>query len=538
MDAIPVAAAYEPGKPLNKEVASQPSQGGQFPFFPLYQLPSEVLGKYLLPCLSLQDVCACSLVNRRFRDIIKANHVKAVSFCRNFCSSRITEKSRERYQTVLRPWLHQFGQSGRDAIAKLDKKTDHAQFPQLLFYSIAQTLGRTEKLAVSQAGTFDEASRILNMSFSPDGMHAIARLLGPGARLYRLVAGKWQSEIFISPDSWVGDGAFSADSSQVVTTSWKRQIRLHKFIGNHWQEQASLQYADKLYVSAISGKCQVAVSGNFKVIIYGYDGAQWQQEFNLDCEVDRPAVRFSPDEKHFALACNDLLMYQLVDGKWQFQKTVAYSCLEPVATFSPDGSRLLSLAMDLKVKIHHLVAGEWQESDSLPVRNYVVDASFSPDCRHVMLLLRMGLVTFLSCVRGVWQINATIEYSDSVAENAFSPDSVHAMTVCLDKTVRIFQQAGGQWQEKTQIKFNDTILYARFSPCGTHIVGTADDGDARIYGLVNGEWHMKCSIEDVFSGCGATFSPIGGYLSTTSIRTVNFFTLISGRLSASDDVEL
>ena len=538
MDAISIAAAYEPRNPLNEEVASQSSQRRQFPFFPLSELPNEVLGKYLLPCLPLQDVCACSLVNRKFRDIIEANHVKAVSFCRNFCSSRITEKSHERYQTVLRPWLHQFGQIGRDAIAKLDKKTDHAQFPQLLFYSIAQTLGRAEKFAVSQAGTFDEASRILNMSFSPDGMHAIATLLGPGARLYRLVAGKWQSEIFISPDSWVGDGTFSADSSQVVTASWKRQIRLHKFIGNHWQEQASLYYADKLYVSEISGKCQVAISGNFKVIIYRYDGAQWQQEFNMDCDVDRPAVRFSPDEKHFALACNDLSMYELVDGKWQFQKTVINSCIEPAAKFSPDGSHLLSLSWDRKVKIHHLVAGEWRESNSLPMSNYVVDASFSPDCRHVMLQLRMCLVTFLSCVRGVWQINATIEYSNSVTENAFSPNGVHAMTVCQDKTVRIFQQAGGQWQEKTQIKFNDTILYARFSPCGTHIVVTADDGDTRIYGLVNGEWHMKCSIEDVFSGCGATFSPIGGYLSATCIRTVNFFTLISGRLSASDDIEL
>lgn len=527
MNAIHVAGACQPRNPVNDELASQSVQRKQFSFFPLSELPNEVLGKYILPYMSYKDVCACSQVNTTFRDIIETNHVNAVSFCRNFCSSRITEKARERYQTVLRPWLHQFGQSGRDAIVKLDKKTEHKRFPQLLFYSIAQTLGRTEKLAVSQAGTFTETAFIGDVSFSPDGMHAIATLLGPGARLYQLVEGKWQSKIFLSPDSTVGKCRFSADSSQVVTTSWNRRIRLHKLVGNHWQEQASLKYADGLYVTALSDKCKVAVSGDYAVIIYGYDGAQWQQEFEKICDEDRPKVRFSPDEKHFVLACKNLLMYELVDGKWQFQKTVICSRLQPFAIFSPDGNRLLTASWDFEVKIHHLIAGQWQESGTFPMDYSIKDASFSPDCQHVMIQLFTCPVIFLSFVDGAWQASTPIKHSDSVTLFSFSPNGAHAITGFIDNTVRIYQQAGGQWQQKAQIGFNDIIINAKFSPCGTHIVVTTNDGDARIYGLVNGQWHMKCRIQYVYAGCGAKFSPIGGYLSSTCADMVNFFTLVS-----------
>ena len=504
------------------------------------ELPNEVLAKYLLPCMSLQDICACARVNRRFRDIIDANHVNAVSFCCNFCSPHITEKVHEKYQTVFRRWLHQFGPSGREHIVKLDQKTDHIRLPQLLFYSIAKTLGSAEKLAVSPAGSFTETAIVCDVSFSPDGIHAMASFLGSGARLYRLVDGKWQSESFISPDSMVDKLRFSADSSKVITAASDRWIRLHKFVGNNWQEQACFQRLDGLHVAAISGQCQMALAGINRVIIYGYDGAQWQRGYDeSDLEQASIAkVKFSPDGKYFVVAWKNLSMYGLVDGKWQLQKTVPDSCIEPLFRFSSDGYRLLSVFRKRKVKIHHLVAGEWQESNTFPLRSNIMGCRFSPDGRQVMLYLETNSITFLSFVNGVWQINATINHPDLLAFFKFSPNGVYAMTSCYN-TVRFFQQAGGQWQQKTQIKIDGGVARVRFSPCGTHIAVTnANDGTvATIYGLLNGQWHMKCHILGVKYGRGVRFSPIGGYLSAISTKKLNFFTLISDCLSASDDIE-
>ena len=544
MDAILVSGGLAPQNPANEEVTAHSVQRGQFSCFPLAGLPNELLANYLLPCMSLQDVYACSRVNSRFRDIIKDNHVDAISFCRNFCSPHIIDNTRERYQTIFRPWLHQFGQSGRDTIVKLDKKTEHTRFPQILFYSIAQTLARAERFAVSQAGIFTESATIEKLIYSPDGMHAISNLLVNGARLYRFVEGKWQSDICISPDTTVQHCGFSTDSSKVVTVSWNLRIRLHQFVDNRWQEQASVQCPYGLNFAALSGKCQVAVSGNHMIIIYGYDGARWQQQLKTDSDYEWPKAIFSPSGKHVVLACKNLLMYELVDGAWQSQKIVAYahpgrtaissadnrlltgpdfynSCCNNTI-FSADGSCLLTPSQILNVKIHYLVAGQWQESENLPLKEYLISASFSQDCHHLMLRLSDRLISFLSCVNGTWQVNTTIKNNSYVILCSFSPDSVHAMAGCEDKTVRIFQQADRQWQAKTRIEIGYDIYYAQFSPCGTHLVVTTDR-DARTYGLVKGHWHMKCHIQGLSDQREAKFSPTGVYLSTTCYRHVNFW---------------
>ena len=528
MDAIPVSGTPVPQNPANEKVTAHSVQRGQFSGFPLTKLPSEVLVNYLLPCMSLQDVSVCSRVNTRFREMIEANDVKAVSFCRNFCSSHITENTRERYHAVLRPWLQQFGQSGRDAMVKLDKKTDNLRFPQLLFYAIAQTLCRAERFAVSRAGIFSEDASTDNLIFSPDGMHAVSRLSMNGARLYRLVEGKWQSDICIGRDSEVEGCGFSADSSQVVTVSSDLWIRLHKFVDNYWQEQPAIQYRDGLDFAALSSKCQVAVSGSYKVFIYGYDGARWQQGLKIGCDYEKPQVIFSANGKHVLLACKNLSMYELVDGTWQFQKIVTHFHQPPYAIFSADGNCLLTHSGHFEVKIHHLVAGQWQESKTHFQNGNIVNAIISQDCHHVMLrslssYRRDNLITFLCCVNGTWQVNTTINHhSERMTLFSFSPDSVHATTGCDDKTVRIYQQADGVWQQKKRIEMSHVILYAQFSPYGNHIVVTTCDKDARIYGLVKGHWHMKCRLQ---GGCErkAKFSPTGVYLSTNYGRKVNFW---------------
>ena len=548
MDAIQVSGILAPQNPV--QVTAHSVQRGQFSRFPLAGLPSEVLAKYLLPCMPLQDVYAYSSVSTRFRDMIAANHVDAISFCRNFCSPHIIGYARERYKTIFRPWLHQFGQSGREAAEELDKKKEHRRFPQILFFSIARVLGRAERFAVSQAGIFTENTAIDNLIFSPDGMHAIAMLLVSGVRLYRFVEGKWQSDTLIGPDT-IEQCGFSADSSQVVTISWNHRIRLHQLVDNRWQEQEGVECPDGLGFAALSGKCQVAVSGNHTVIIYGYDGARWQQELKTKCDYKRPKVIFSPNGKHVVLACNNLSMYELVDGTWQFQKIVSYVPPEPMAigsaeegyilprlniedikefrcdasvTFSADGSCLLTHIGNFKVKIYYLVAGRWQESETLHLKGYMASASFSQDCRHVMLHQHSMLVTFLSCVNGTWQVNTTIPQNSDVILYSFSPDCVHAMIGCGDKTVRIFQQADGQWQEQTRIEINHEILHAQFGSFGTHIVVTTKCNDARIYGLVKGCWRMKCLIlQESSYWRKAKFSPTGVYLSTICAREIDFW---------------
>ena len=221
---------------------------------------------------------------------------------------------------------------------------------------------------------------------------------------------------------------------------------------------------------------------------YGYDGAQWQQEYD-ESYLDQTLVakvRFSPDGKYFVLARKNPSMYGLVDGKWLLQ---------------------------------------------------IMGCRFSPDGRQVMLYLDTNSITFLSFVSGVWQINGTMNHSDSLSVFKFSPNGVYAMTGCYDYTVRFFQQAGGQWQQKMQIKIDGGISHVRFSPCGTHIAVTNDGNIATIYGLRNGQWHMKGHVLGVKHGRGVRFSPIGGYLSGSSTKKLNFFTLISDCPSVSDDSE-
>ena len=525
MDAIQVSGTLSPQNAANEEVTAHTVQRGEFSGLSLTSLPSDVLITNLLPYISLQDVFACSLVNTSFREMIENNNVEAIRYCRDFCSPHIIENTRERYQAVLRPWLHQFGQSGRDTLEKLDKKTVHKRFPQLLFYSIAQTLGRAERFTVSRAGRLSEPATVDKLIYSPDGMHAISQQSFNGARLCRLVAGKWQPDICIDRDDTVERCGFSADSSQVVTVSSNLWIRLHKFVDNLWQEQAAIQHRDVLDVAALSSKCQVAVSGINLVIIYGYDGARWQEVLNTNCDYERPAVVFSPNGKHVVLACQKLRMYELVDGTWQFQKIVSHNRLAPYAIFSADGICLLTPLEHGRVKIHHHIAGQWQEPETLSLKNNITSASFSQDCHHVMLCSysRESLITFLSCVNGAWQVNTTINYgSKRMTLFSFSPDSVHAMTGCVDHTVRIFQQVDGQWQQKTQIEISHGILYAQFSPYSTHIAVTTYDKDARIYGLVKGQWRMKCRLP-ASSERKATFSPTGVYLSTIRCREVNFW---------------
>jgi WD40 repeat protein len=182
------------------------------------------------------------------------------------------------------------------------------------------------------------------------------------------------------------------------------------------------------------------------------------------------------------------------------------------ASFSPDGTRVITASWDPPVRI-------WNAATGQPIatltghKGKVFAASFSPDGTRVVTASDDNTARIWNAATG-HPIATLTGHTAQVWAASFSPDGTRVVTASLDKTARIWSAATGQ-PIATLTGHTDQVEAASFSPDGTRVVTASNDQTARIWNAATGQ-HIATLTGHTKGVESASFSPDGTRVVTAS----------------------
>ena len=402
-------------------------------------LPNEMLDN-IFSFLGLQDVSNCRCVSRRWKKVIDDYQIMPYAFCRRFQFQKhsLNAYNVELYDSSTKGWLNKFGDEGKKAIMPLDQHLKSKLFPQILFWSIAQVLGRTKAFCCESILTIEHADSVIKSCFSPDGKQITTFYNDKTAKIYDLIDKEWQEKTIIERSSWDNNAflCLSADGKHMLKAFNSNTAKIYKLIDGDWQEKATIKH-------------------NLPV--------------NSAC--------FSADAKHIVTASCDYTakIYKLIDNEWQEKDTIKHDHPVNSACFSADAKHVVTASDDNTAKIYGVGSDEhWQEKATIKHNDKVKNACFSGDGKHVVTASNDKTAKIYGVSSDEhWQEKATIQHDDIVRNACFSPDAKHVVTASNDKTAKIYGLNHRQWQEKATIKHGGGVKSACFGPDGKYVMTTS-----------------------------------------------------------------
>eukprot|EP01048_Picozoa_sp_COSAG05_P019263 COSAG05_NODE_2972_length_2450_cov_68.754573_1_plen_651_part_10 len=195
------------------------------------------------------------------------------------------------------------------------------------------------------------------------------------------------------------------------------------------------------------------------------------------------------------LGAHRLCLPARVDISPTIHQLIGHSDAVSSASFSPDGTKVVSGSGDQTVRIWDAVTGECEQTLE-GHSDYVLSASFSPDGTKVVscsgddFAILLGTesdktVRIWDAVTG--ECEQTLEgHSRGVTSASFSPDGTKVVSGSNDETVRLWDAVTGEC-EQTLEGHSAGVMSASFSPDGTKVVSGSNDETVRIWDAVTGE---------------------------------------------------
>ncbi len=199
---------------------------------------------------------------------------------------------------------------------------------------------------------------------------------------------------------------------------------------------------------------------------------------------DVRAASFSPDGTRVVTASRDRTARIWNTTTGQLIATLTGHTREVVAaSFSPDSTRVVTASSDKTARIWNAATGQPIATLTGHTRE-IVAASFSPDGTRVVTSSWDQTARIWNATTG--QLIATLTgHAEGVFAASFSPDSAWVVTVG-DYAARIWNAATGQ-PIVTLTGHTGTVSAASFSPDGTRVVTASRDQSARIWNATTGQ---------------------------------------------------
>ena len=464
-------------------------------------LPNELIVKVLSnPSLSLKDLSACRLVNRRWQALVDDHHLLARPYSRHLYHQPMPQAV-QHYQTLTRSWLADFSDRGRELAAQLDRLLRHPHFPEIVFFSIAKLFASTQYLTCQSVGTVHHSTEVNMANFSPDGSCIVTASDGGTAKIWELINGKWQKKTTIRHRGSVSIARFSPDGSCIVTASDAGTVKIHELVAGQWQKKVTIRHGEIVWDARFSpdGSHLVTASEDYNTEIWELDARQWRRKGVISHHDAVNFASFSPDGRHLATASDDhtaKIWRRDTAGRWRVKATIRHSDDVFTARFSPDSSHFATASADHTSRIWGR-AGGWQQKAIIKHSGQVNNANFSPDGNRLATSSDDRTFKIWKFVDGRWLEETTIRprrwweestrpYSFWETNAIFSPDGCHlAISSVSIRTVGIWGLVSGRWQEKVIFRNPDWVNSVSFSPEGSRLVTACANHTAQV-------WLLKC----------------------------------------------
>jgi WD40 repeat protein len=184
------------------------------------------------------------------------------------------------------------------------------------------------------------------------------------------------------------------------------------------------------------------------------------------------------------------------------------------ASFSPDGSRVVTASLDNTARVWNARTGK-AVGKPLVHQGEVWSASFSPDGSRVV-------TASLDNTARVWNartgepIAGPVRHQGPITAASFSPDGTRIVTASMDGTARVWDAATGEplakpLQQPSQLDLVADAV-AAFSPDGSRVVTALCDKTAGVWDARTGE--PLAVLRDQYAIATAAFSPDGNRIVT------------------------
>ena len=272
-----------------------------------------------------------------------------------------------------------------------------------------------------------------------------------------------------------------------------------------------LQANDQEYIKMIGAMNK---DRTFADLILHYIPEVWAEEHTLaDHAGSVTSASFSPDGSKVVTASFDKTA-----KIWNTQTGVCERTLTDEtywflsASFSPDGQKIVTALTDNTAKVWNAATGRLEHT--LVGHTYWVrSASFSPDGSKIVTTSNDKTAKIWNAQTGALE-HTLAGHTGGVGSASFSPDGSKIVTASYDKTARIWNAQTGAL-ERILAGHAGEINSASFSPDGNKIVTGSHDGTAKIWNARTGV--CECTLAGHTAWVkSASFSPDGSKIVTAS----------------------
>jgi WD40 repeat protein/tetratricopeptide (TPR) repeat protein len=373
--------------------------------------------------------------------------------------------------------------------------------------------------------SFAEALRLAHQEKLPEGPHRlrIAAVLAQCPRPSRLVLlPKNTTAVHLSREGGralavADDGTFSV---------WDLETR--KRIGGVFRHDAAITHA----ALSPDGRRALSASATGAVRLWNVEEGK---EVTEALQVDGPvqALAFSPDGRRFlavslqpaepmTIPPAEVRVWKSADGEAVGEPLTNQIATRP-ASFSPDGSRVLTVCTDKAVRAWDPATGKQVGAD-LGHDAEVVHAEFGPDGRAVLTATADGSARVWNAVTGS-AVTPVLKHGAAVERAAFSPSGRHVLTAGEDMAVRLWDAASGA-AVGDPLRHGRPVVLAAFSADGRHIVSGTAGGTLRLWDVQRGE--QAAALHHNGPVRSAAFAAGAGGLVTVDGRVLRRWDLTAG----------